>query len=137
MRIIPTTFALLSALLLGGCATQKRSDTLTTTLTAYSSTVRWGDFQSAAMFIEPKERAKHPLTALELARFKQVRVSQYEEGSGPVPAGQNEVQQTVHIGLINVNTQTERSVVDHQTWHYDEVSKHWWLTSGLPDITQK
>jgi hypothetical protein len=89
------------------------------------------------MFIEPKERAAHPLTPLDMARFKQVRVSQYEEGNGPVPVGQNEVQQTVQIGLINVNTQTGRTIVDHQTWHYDETSKHWWLTSGLPDITQQ
>jgi hypothetical protein len=137
MRYIPTTFVLLSLLLLSGCATQKRNDSLTTTLNAYGSTVRWGDFQNAVMFIEPKQRLEHPLTQLDLDRFKQVRVSQYDEGTGPLPAGPDEVQQTVHIGLINVNRQTERSIVDHQTWHYDEVSKHWWLTSGLPDITQK
>lgn len=136
-RFILTTFALLPLLLLAGCATQKRSDTLTSTLSAYAGTVRWGDFQNAAMFIEPKQRADHPLTSLELARFKQVRVSQYEEGSGPVPAGTNAVNQTVQIGLINVNTQSERTIVDHQVWHYDPVAQHWWLTSGLPDITQQ
>ena len=136
MRLLPTTFVLLSLLLLGGCATQKRSDSLTTTLRAYNSTVRWGDFQSAGMFIDPKERAEHPLTSLELARFKQVRVSHYDEGNGPVPAGPDAVQQTVQIGLINVNTQTEHTIVDHQTWHYDAVSLHWWLTSGLPNLDQ-
>jgi hypothetical protein len=47
------------------------------------------------------------------------------------------MQQTVHISLVNNNTQSERSIVDHQTWHYDATGQHWWLTSGLPDITQQ
>ncbi|MGH8157778.1 MAG: hypothetical protein ACREPQ_06635 [Rhodanobacter sp.] len=136
MRRILSIFAMLSVLLLAGCATQKRSDTLTTTLNAYASTLRWGDFQSAAQFIDPALREKHPLSALDIARYKQVKVSEYDDGNGPLPAGQNSVQQTVHISLVNVHTQSERSIVDHQTWHYDEKTKHWWLTSGLPDITQ-
>jgi len=43
----------------------------------------------------------------------------------------------VRISLVNIHTQAERSVIDHQTWHYDEKAKHWWLTSGLPNITQE
>ena len=137
MRRILSILAIASMLLLAGCASQKRSDTLTATLNAYANVLRWDDFQSAAMFLDPKIRADHPLTALELARYKQVKVSQYDEGNGPLPAGENQVEQTVHIGLVNINTQFERSIVDHQTWRYDEASKHWWLTSGLPDITQQ
>lgn len=136
MRRILSLLVVLSVLLLAGCATQTRSDTLTTTLTAYGSALRWGDFQSAAQFLDPDIRLKHPLSELEIARYKQVRVSEYDDGNGPVPAGDGSVQQTVHISLINIHTQSERTVVDHQTWHYDEKTKHWWLTSGLPDITQ-
>ncbi|NMW24918.1 hypothetical protein HFP05_11285, partial [Rhodanobacter denitrificans] len=69
-------------------------------------------------------------------RYRQVRVSEYDDGAGPVPTGDFDVQQTATISLVNIHTQSERSVVDHQTWHYDEKAKHWWLTSGLPDITQ-
>ncbi|TAL87741.1 MAG: hypothetical protein EPN74_00355 [Rhodanobacter sp.] len=137
MRHTPSLAIMLSVLLLtAGCATQKRSDTLTTTLNAYASTMRWGDFQSAAQFIDPKIRAAHPLSKLDLARYKQVRVSEYDSGAGPVPVDENDVQQTVHISLINIHTQVERTVVDHQSWHYDAKNQHWWLTSGLPDITR-
>lgn len=137
MRHTPSLAIMLSVLLLtAGCATQKRSDTLTTTLNAYASTMRWGDFQSAAQFIDPKIRAAHPLSKLDLARYKQVQVSEYDSGAGPVPVDENDVQQTVHISLVNIHTQVERTVVDHQTWHYDAKSQHWWLTSGLPDITR-
>lgn len=136
MRRILSFLAVLSMLALAGCATQTRSDTLTTTLNAYGSTLRWGDFQSAAQFLDPKYRAEHPLSKLDLDRYKQVRVSEYDDGAGPVPAGEFDVQQTVHISLINRHTQSERTIVDHQTWHYDEKTKHWWLISGLPDITR-
>ena len=133
---ILVALSVLSVLLLAGCATKTRSDALTTTLKAYGSALRWGDFQSAAQFIDPAVRAAHPLSPLELARYRQVRVSEYDDGAGPVPTGDFDVQQTATISLVNIHTQSERSVVDHQTWHYDEKAKHWWLTSGLPDITQ-
>lgn len=136
MRRSLSLLAVLTVLLLGGCATNQRSDLLTDTLTAYGSTVRWGDLSSAAQFIEPKQREAHPLSKLDEARYEQVKVSEYDAGAGPVPDGENKVQQTVHISLINVHTQSERSIVDHQTWQYDEKTKHWWLISGLPDITQ-
>jgi hypothetical protein len=136
MRRILSILVVLSVLLLAGCATKTRSDALTTTLKAYGSALRWGDFPSAAQFIDPAVRAAHPLSSLELARYQQVRVSEYDDGAGPVPAGDFDVRQTATISLVNIHTQSERSVVDHQTWHYDEKTKHWWLTSGLPDITQ-
>ncbi|HXS04965.1 MAG TPA: hypothetical protein VN731_10840 [Rhodanobacter sp.] len=137
MRRIPSMLLMLSILLLAACATQDRSQSLTTTLSAYGGILRWGDFASAVQFIDPEVRAKHPLTELDLARYKQVRVTEYNDDAGPVPISKTEVQQTVRISLVNIHTQAERSVIDHQTWHYDEKTKHWWLTSGLPDITQE
>ena len=135
MRRIATLCVLAGFVLLAGCATDQRNTTLTATLNAYGSTVRWGDFASAEQFVDPKVRAAHPLTPIELSRFKQYRVSDYDDGQGPVPTGENEAQQVVRIGIVNRNTQAERSLVDKQTWHYDPKAKHWWLTSGLPDLT--
>ncbi len=137
MRRIPSIVLMLSILLLAACATQERSRSLTTTLSAYGGVLRWGDFASATQFIDPKLRTEHPLSDLDLARYKQVRVTEYDDGAGPVPISPLEVQQTVRISLVNIHTQSERSIIDHQTWHYDEKAKHWWLTSGLPDITRE
>ncbi len=136
MRRIPCILLALSVLLLSACATQDRSNSLTTTLAAYGGVLRWGDFASAVQFIDPEIRAKHPLTDLDMARYKQVRVTEYDDGAGPVPLDEFDVQQTARISLVNIHTQAERSIIDHQTWHYDEKTKHWWLTSGLPDITR-
>jgi hypothetical protein len=137
MRHIRNIVLMLSILLLAACATQERSQSLTSTLSAYGGVLRWGDFASAAQFVDPKLRAEHPLSDLDLARYKQVRVTEYDEGAGPVPISATEVQQTVRISLVNIHTQSERTLTDHQTWHYDEKAKHWWLTSGLPDITRQ
>jgi hypothetical protein len=137
MRRIRNIVLMLSILLLAACATQERSQSLTSTLSAYGGVLRWGDFASAAQFVDPKLRAEHPLSDLDLARYKQVRVTEYDDGAGPVPISPTEVQQTVKISLVNIHTQSERTLIDHQTWHYDEKAKHWWLTSGLPDITRQ
>ena len=127
------------ALALGACAnTQKmrsKSVVLDETLHSYAATIRWGDVAQAQAFIEPKVLAEHPPTALDLQRFQQVRITGYNEQQA-VPVGENEVRQTVQIDLVNVNTQVARSIVDRQTWKYDETSKRWWLTSGLPDIAR-
>lgn len=137
MRRILTTLVVLATLSLAGCATDQRNDALTTTLNAYASTVRWGDFNSALQFVDPKVREAHPLSSLEMSRYQQYKVSGYDEGKGPTPNGKFEVAQVVQINLVNINTQAERTVTDHQTWRYDEAGKHWWLESGLPDISRQ
>ena len=137
MRRIPQILLVLSILLLAACAAQERSNSLTTTLSAYGGVLRWGDFASASQFVDPKIRAEHPLSELDRARYKQVRVTEYDDGNGPVPISPTEVQQTVRLSVVNIHTQAERTVIDRQTWHYDEQAKHWWLTSGLPDITRE
>ncbi|MDE1894518.1 MAG: hypothetical protein KGM46_08395 [Pseudomonadota bacterium] len=136
-RISTIALIALSVLLLAGCADKKRSDDLTATLSAYAATLRWGDFGSAVQFIDPKILQAHPLSDLDMARYRQVRVTEYDDGAGPVPIDEFDVRQTARISLVNIHTQSERSVIDHQTWHYDQKNKHWWLTSGLPDITRE
>ncbi len=127
--------ALALLMILAGCATDRRDRSLQTTLTAYAATVRWGTFAQAVSFLDPAYRNAHPLSDLDMARYRQVRVSEYDAGNGPVPVGKYKVKQVVRIGLINVHTQTERTIIDRQTWRYDPDTRHWWLTSGLPDIT--
>ena len=135
----PLTALLLAAtVLLGGCANKElrsKATILDETLRTYAATIRWGNFDQATSFIEPKQLAEHPPSQLDMDRLHQVRVSSYNEQPA-APVGEDEVRQTVQIELVNVNTQTVRSIVDRQVWKYDEAGKHWWLTSGLPDISR-
>jgi hypothetical protein len=135
----PLTALLLAAtVLLGGCANKElrsKATILDETLRTYAATIRWGNFDQATSFIEPKQLAEHPPSQLDMDRLHQVRVSSYNEQPA-VPVGEDEVRQTVQIELVNVTTQTVRSIVDRPGWKYDEAGKHWWLTAGLPDISR-
>jgi hypothetical protein len=137
MRRLPVFAVLACTLLIAGCATTDlRSSALTGTLTAYANAIRWDGFDSALQFVDPAWRAAHPLSSIDHSRYAQVRVGSYDEGEGPTPAGPDQVRQVVKIGLINKNTQAERTVIDHQTWTWDAAHNRWWLSSGLPDITR-
>lgn len=114
---------------------KSREKILTETLQTYAATIRWGSIEQADTFVDPAYRAAHPLTPLELDRYKQVRFTNYTD-TAPVPVNDNEVRQTVEIGIVNINTQDARSVIDRQVWKYDKKAKVWLLTTGLPDITR-
>ena len=137
MRRLPAlVLLLLTALLLAGCASDQRSESLTRTLNAYAGVVRWGDFGSALQFVDPKVRAEKTPSPLEMARFDQYRVTGYDDGQGAVPSGEYEVRQAVAISMVNNNTQAERTVIDQQVWRYDSEAKRWWLVTGLPNLAQ-
>lgn len=124
--------------LLAGCTAmtaQSEDRALELTLNAYANAIRWGDISQAIPFVDPETLKKHPLTQLDMDRYKQVHFAAYND-QPPVPAGPHEVRQVVKISLVNVNTQVERSIVDNQLWRYNEKDKRWRLVSGLPDITQ-
>ncbi|QAU24196.1 hypothetical protein EO087_09520 [Dyella sp. M7H15-1] len=137
MRRLVVGLILLSTVLLSACATDKRDYALSHTMIAYANAVRWDGLEAAEPFVDPKVREAHPITDLDRARFKQVQVSDYDDGNGPVPSGENEVRQNVQISLTNVHTQTVRTIVDRQLWRYDPKKQRWWLESGIPDITQR
>jgi hypothetical protein len=122
--------------LLVGCGMDSlkpsRANALDRIFYEYSSDLRWGDFDAAYAFVDPKSRAEHPLSDLERARFKQVEVSGYEVVSRV--DGEGTVDQQVQLGLINRNTQVPRTILYHEHWRWDAEKKNWWLESGLPDI---
>ncbi|HPF73560.1 MAG: hypothetical protein R3F12_03095 [Lysobacteraceae bacterium] len=122
-------------LLLAGCAGAKRKDALTSTLYAYHSAIRWGDIDTAWQMVDPKYREQHPMSGVERSRYDQYAVSGYrEQGSGM--AAENSYRQVIEISLVNRHTQTEKVMIDQQTWRYDELTETWWLTTGLPDYTR-
>jgi len=135
MRRFALLALVLTATALGGCAADKKSQSLSTTLMRYGSVIRWGDFGTAQSFVDKDYVASHPLSSIEQGRLANLRVTSYDDGSGPQPGGPDEVLQVVQINVVNVNTQSERSIVDHQRWHYDREKNTWTLMTGLPDFS--
>jgi hypothetical protein len=126
------------ALFIAFSAVASKSDKLLApTLSSYGSTLRWGSFEQAASFIDPEYLKAHPISNLDLQRYAQVRVSFYHDDQPVQSVSPTDVTQNVEIGIVNEHTQSERTIMDRQHWHWDAKAKKWWLVSGLPDITHK
>ncbi|TAK38955.1 MAG: hypothetical protein EPO30_05425 [Lysobacteraceae bacterium] len=127
-------FALVAALLLmAGCAsTPDRDSSLREAQYAWSAAIRWGDFEGAWNLVDPEYRAGHPLSSLELERYKQVQVSRYHE-IGARTSG-DRASREIGIGVVNRNTQVQREARYLEQWRYDAAADRWWITGGLPDF---
>lgn len=124
------------AVVVAACASRERSGQLDETLRHYADLVRWGEWAAAADYYDPKKRADEPISALEMERLAQFRVSGYRKRALEITPDGQEARQSVEIRLYNVHSMAERVIVDHQAWRWDEEAERWWLTSGLPDVTQ-
>lgn len=125
--------------LLAGCGSvshQTRGNALDAQQYAYSAAIRWGDFAGARGLVDPQVLARNPVTDLELERYAQVQVSSYRESGDTRDLVGGTASRDVIIGVINRHTQAERSVRYREVWRYDEASRSWLLTSGLPDFWQ-
>ncbi|MEZ5545935.1 MAG: hypothetical protein R3F10_12235 [Lysobacteraceae bacterium] len=127
--------ACLLLVLLAACSGGgSRNDLRDHALYVYGGAIRWGQIDDALTLVDPAYLEKHPFTALDRARFEQVRITGYDV-KGSEQFDENRIGQIVEIRLVNEHTQAERVVTDRQIWQWDEARKTWWLTTGLPDIT--
>ena len=127
-------FALLAcALLLPGCASTGKGEALQRAQYAWSAAIRWGDFEGAWNLVDPEYREQHPLTDLELERYGHIQVSHYRE-LGSRGEGPDQVLREIDIGVVNRHTMAERGLRYRESWRWDEESRSWWITTGLPDF---
>jgi hypothetical protein len=120
-------------LLLGGCAgwtSGDRLDMFDTAARRYGQALRWSDFETAAAFVQPAPGAPAP----NLARFKDVRVTGYEEAARQAAPDGHSVQQVVRIQYVRLDRMSERTATDRQRWVYSAEDKRWYLASGLPEL---
>ena len=136
--LLASLLLVISACASDGAAAKNRSSNKLRerTLYDYASTIHWSDFDKSIAFLDPEWLAEHPVSKLDMERYKQVHITGYDVRTVTFePDGSYD--QVVEIRLINVNTQVERQITDNQHWRWDPKGKHWWLTSGLPDITAR
>lgn len=100
---------------------------------AFASAVRWSDYEAALQLVDPAWHAAHPVTALQLERYRQLRVSSYREGGNAVRADGTVVRE-IEVGAVNRHTQAERTVRWREQWRWDAEAGRWWQVAGLPDF---
>ena len=131
-RVAPVFLVGLVALAAGCASTSDRGSSLREAQYAWSAAIRWGDFEGAWNVLDPEYRKAHPLTDLELSRYKQIQVSAYHELAAQ--ALPDRARREIEIGVVNRNTMAERSMRYTEEWRYDPQAKTWWVMSGLPDF---
>ena len=108
---------------------------LAQTQAAYVAAVRWSDFDAAENFIDPQQRQAHPLGDVQRERYRQVQVSSYRERSSSMDA-EGMLERRIEMGVINRNTQAERTVLVTERWRWDPQAQRWWPMQGPPDLWQ-
>ena len=131
--LLKTMLLLLSMLALAGCASGQKMSELDKVQYAYSAAIRWGDFEGAWQLVDPEYREAHPLTALELERYKQIQVTAYRDLAAQATPDGIEMRE-IEVGVVNRHTLVERSLRYTESWRYDPKAGAWWLTVGLPDF---
>ena len=110
IQFLMYSLLLVSAVASADDLSRKQRKLLEETQVAYGATIRWGSMDDAIGYLDPKLRKEKPPTEFELNRYAQLRVSSYRERSSAALDG-GLVERRVEIGVINQNTQAERTVV--------------------------
>lgn len=130
---------MLGLLLLSGAltsqaqTTRKQGRQLEQIQYAYSSAIRWGEFEEAWQLVDPEYRKANPMSELAFERYRQVQVSGYDERTSEAGAD-GSVLRNVDLRVINRHTMAERSLRYREQWRWDPAAKRWWLAAGLPDF---
>lgn len=98
-------------------------------LSSYGSAIRWGLYEKAADFQNPKNK-----TQPDLAYLKNIHVTAYDPVYRKERKEDNTVQQTVEIRYYQEQTGVEKTLTDRQTWRYDEAADQWLLETSLPSF---
>ncbi|MFP4276473.1 MAG: hypothetical protein ACLFQC_11020 [Wenzhouxiangella sp.] len=124
-------------LVLTACASGSADQQRIETMESWESLVRWSQYDALVDFIHPEYLAANPITALDIDRLHQFRVTEYRTRQVVSQADGQALERMVQIRLYHVHSARER-VVDHrEIWRYDEQLEGWLLHSGLPDPRQR
>lgn len=120
---------MLLMLLLGGCATPADDmDLLNSTLSAYGSNIRWGQYDAAYDFHRWESGARPDVPA----NLKNIRVTGYNVEKSKFDKDKMEMEQSVAIRYYNTETSRENSIRMQQHWQYSKEQKRWYLLSPPP-----
>ncbi len=124
IKLLLITF-ILSVFLLG-CSEAEIERHMEETLFSYERAIRWLSLVDASAF---QKRPEH-ITDEEIQRHKKIRVTAYNVIQ--IQYAPKKVMQMVEIRYYHKDNPVERSMIDRQTWEYDEERERWYLITALP-----
>lgn len=122
----------LSGLLLAGCETvgkARKDQSMNTRLKEYAHEVRWGTLEALPSYLSPDLMDTQEPVAKDPSN---VRVTSYEVLRNPMPAGENQIVQTVKIEYLFRDRQVVRNLVDQQKWEFNPENNDWVRINHIP-----
>jgi hypothetical protein len=122
--------AFLSLWLVGcqGVQVKSKSNQLQNTLSAYQTTVRWGNLADMYQFLEPELALQAEIPS----HLQNLRVTRYEEMGNPVVAD-DVATVTARISYVHQDRQVERVIQDRQQWRH-EPGVGWLRSNPIPEM---
>ena len=105
---------------------------------AYSAAIRWGDFEGAWTLVDPEYRKAHPLSDVEMERYKQVQIAGYRDlATQTLPDG--DVVREIEIEVVNRHTlaQRRRATPSAGTSIRSPSSGGWWSACRISGRTER
>lgn len=121
------------SILLVSCSTltgDKRLTTLRTTLNAYQTDMRWGNWDALFANFSPEVS----VSKQQVAQLANVQIVGYEVHQPLVFIQEKQMIQVVEIQYVLHDEQRLHSVFDRQEWHYDAAKHIWRLYSPFPEF---
>jgi hypothetical protein len=98
-------------------------------LDAYGAALRWNHYEQALDSLAPSLHADYKLRT-----FGNVHVTSYNLLYQQKSSDRSMLSQKVEIRYFLGNEGTEKSLIDQQTWLFDQEQDKWFLQSGLPNF---
>ena len=119
-------------LLLVGCTQiqdMKKMDRFEVTTRAYTHSIRWSEFEDAALFLKSTEDDSN---SPDPEFMKKIRVTDYTIKKTAVSEDQSKVFQIVDISYYRNDRMIVKTIREKELWEWDPEKNDWELSSGLP-----
>ena len=121
-------------LILVGCTKiedMKKMDRFEVTTRAYTHSIRWSEFEDAALFLKAEEEEEES-NSPDPEFMKLIRVTDYTIKKTAVSEDQTKVFQIVDISYYRNDRMVVKTIREKELWEWSEEKSEWELSSGLP-----
>lgn len=123
---------LVSLLGCGGVRTvgeQSRANAFDAAVKTYTKLIRWGYFEEASAYIRAPDDSQ---INTDLARIARYRVTAYDNINQLTADNDREGRVLAMIEYYEIDSGVVQQVRDEQLWWFDDETKRWFLSSGMP-----
>jgi hypothetical protein len=110
---------------------QDRLARLDSAAKAYAKALRWGHYEIARGFLQPRHTPDSPANLQEL---DEIRVTSYEIVNKVTRNDSEEAVIQVQFSFYHASSGNVHTIVDEQLWWYDPDGSTWRLDGQLPDF---